>query len=69
MEEEQKRWESCCFVVDQNMFKYITQVMFGISVITFSMVQIIRREENAEIYFSLLSGTLGLFLPHPTIKD
>jgi hypothetical protein len=23
-------------------------------------------QENNEIYFSLLSGTVGLFLPHPT---
>jgi hypothetical protein len=33
------------------------------------MAQILRGAPNLEIYFSLLSGTLGLFLPHPQIKD
>ena len=42
----------------------------GATVIIFSMIQISRDDvENTEIYFSLLSGTLGLFLPHPQMKD
>jgi len=31
------------------------------------MVMVAMKEPNREIYFSLLSGTIGLFLPHPTI--
>jgi hypothetical protein len=71
--EEQKndpaRWESCCFAVDRDAVKFITQVIFGVSVVAFSMFQIVLEAPNPEIYFSLLSGTVGVFLPHPEIKD
>ena len=63
------RWESCCFAVDRDAVKFITQVMFGVSVVVFSMFQIVMEAPNPEIYFSLLSGTVGVFLPHPEIKD
>jgi hypothetical protein len=62
-------WRSCCFDVDRNAVKFVTQVCFGASVIVFSMAQIARGVENQEIYFSMLSGTLGLFLPHPNLKS
>jgi hypothetical protein len=72
MQEEHKdpaRWESCCFAVDRDAVKFITQVMFGVSVVAFSMFQIVRETKNPEIYFSLLSATVGVFMPHPEIKD
>ena len=45
--------------------KYVVQVMFGISVVVFSMGQLIRGTEDTAVYCSMLSGTLGLFLPAP----
>jgi hypothetical protein len=62
-------WRSCCFEIDRNAVKFVTQVCFGASVIVFSMCQIARGVDNQEIYFSMLSGTLGLFLPHPNLKS
>ena len=65
-----EEWSGCCSRSNKEFVKYITQIGFGASVMIFSMVQISRAEvESKEIYFSLLSGTLGLFLPHPQMKS
>ena len=72
IENEQLRqeWTFCCSKSNKEFVKYITQIGFGASVMIFSMVQISRADvESKEIYFSLLSGTLGLFLPHPSMKS
>jgi hypothetical protein len=68
-EDDISRWQSCCFDVDRNAVKFFTQVAFGASIMGFAMTQIMRGVDNQEIYFSMLSGTLGLFLPHPEMKQ
>lgn len=69
-EHYRNEWTGCCSKTDRNFLKYITQISMGGVVMIFCMVQIFLGAESAEIYFSLLSGTLGLFLPHPQIgKD
>lgn len=68
-EKYRDEWQGCCSRTNKHFLKYITQIIMGSSVMIFSMVQISRGAENPEIYFSLLSGTLGLFLPHPQIGD
>lgn len=60
-------WTGCCSKHDKHFIKYITQIFMGASVMAFSMIMIATGAKNQEIYFSLLSGTLGLFLPHPQI--
>ena len=68
-EKLREEWSGCCSKSNKEFVKYITQIGFGASVMIFSMVQISRADvESKEIYFSLLSGTLGLFLPHPQMK-
>lgn len=62
-------WEGCCSKTNKHYLKFITQIAMGSVVMAFSMVQIARGGDNPEIYFSLLSGTLGMFMPHPQIKD
>jgi hypothetical protein len=63
-----EQWSGCCSRSNKEFVKYMTQIGFGASVIIFSMIQISRGVDNQEIYFSLLSGTMGLFLPHPQMK-
>lgn len=62
-------WSGCCSKTNKHFLKYITQITMGGSVMVFCMAQIALGAENPEIYFSLLSGTLGLFLPHPQINS
>jgi hypothetical protein len=73
MQEEDKTeeiWSGCCSRTNKDFIKYITQIGFGASVVIFSMVQIGRTDvENKEVYFGLLSGTMGIFMPHPNLKS
>jgi len=48
--------------------KYLVQVFFGAMVVVFSMVMIANKTANPEVYFSMLTGTVGYFLPHPHVK-
>jgi hypothetical protein len=64
-EKLEDEWRGCCSKSDRSFIKYITQILMGSTVMLFCMVQIFRGSNNLEIYFSMLSGTLGLFLPHP----
>lgn len=61
-------WEGCCSRTNRHYLKYMTQIAMGACVMVFSMAQIAREAPNREIYFSMLTGTLGLFLPHPQIQ-
>ena len=64
---DQGQWDTCCSRTSQSFVKYSVQVGIGLIVILFSMVQIINKVENPEIYFSMLSGTMGIFFPHPSL--
>ena len=68
-EKYKDQWILCCSKTDRHFFKYLTQIVMGSCVMIFSMYQISQGSENNEIYFSLLSGTLGLFLPHPSASS
>ena len=62
-------WAGCCSKTNKHYLKYIIQSSMGGCVMVFCMVQIILDAPTPEIYFSLLSGTLGYFLPHPQIQS
>ena len=69
-DDDDEQWSGCCSKSDKRFVKFITQVGFGGSLVIFAMVQIARSDvENKSIYFSLLSGIIGTFLPQPTIKE
>jgi hypothetical protein len=69
-ENSENQWSGCCSKSDKGFIKYLTQILFGASVCIFSMVQIGRNDvPNKEVYFGLLSGTMGIFMPHPSLKD
>ena len=62
-------WVGCCSKTDKHYLKYLVQIAMGSSVMVFAMIMIALNDEHHEIYFSLLSGTLGLFLPHPQVRN
>ena len=61
-------WQTKYCTFKHTHVKYIIQVLFGGSVIAFSMFQIMYSGEDLAVYYSMLSGTLGLFLPAPGIQ-
>jgi hypothetical protein len=70
LEEGNEEWHACCSRSNKQFIKYMTQVGFGAALVIFSMIQIAQDDvKNKEIFFSLLSGTVGIFLPHPQMKS
>ena len=67
IEETPNQWSCCNAKMTSTHVKYIYQISLGSSIVIFSMVQIMRQAENPEIYFSLISGMIGVFLPTPTM--
>jgi hypothetical protein len=68
-EQLREEWSGCCSRTNKHYLKYMTQISMGSCVILFSMIQIILDAPHKEIYFSMISGTLGSFMPHPQIKE
>lgn len=69
LERERNRWDICCSKTDRRALKFLVQVIFGLSIVIFSMVMIVVRvDQDNAVFYSMLSGTVGLFLPHPTIN-
>jgi len=64
-----QEWETCCSRSSSSFVKYMVQVLLGTMVLLFSMIQIINKAENPAIYFSLISGTVGTFFPHPSMSS
>jgi hypothetical protein len=62
------QWKLCCSNTSPEFMKFLVQVIFGAAICGFAMIMIATNKSggNNEIYFSMLSGTVGLFLPHPT---
>ena len=59
---------ACCSRSKKDFVRWMSQLGFGASVRIDSMVQISRADvDKREMHFSMLSGTMGLFLPHPTM--
>ncbi len=69
IEKENEKWATCCSRTNKHFLKYAIQVTVGFMIMLFSMIQIIRDVDGQEIYFSLLSGTAGSFLPAPHLPD
>jgi hypothetical protein len=58
-------WIFCGTKSDKEAIKYSVQVLFGFTLVSFSIGQIVRDVPNKEVYFSLISSIFGYFLPSP----
>lgn len=52
---------------NQAAIKFSVQVSFSFIVLLFAIVQIARGATNTDIYFSLISGIIGYFMPNPSL--
>lgn len=64
---------SCCTKrsTDARLLEFIVKVGFGCSIIFFCMAQLLDKDlscESSAVYIGLLSSTLGVFLPAPSLK-
>lgn len=66
--EDHVEWQICCSKSSKSFIKYMVTVVMSIIVLCFSIFMIASNPENDNsIYFSLLSSTLVLFVPAPTL--
>jgi hypothetical protein len=63
-------WRSCCLVTDRRMIVFFSQLVIGLSVISFSFVQLVRQDqcESNQLYVGLVTMIIGIFLPSPRVK-
>jgi len=59
------QWQLCCSSVYKAEVIYITQILFLLIILLFSIIQITIKAPNVEIYFSLISTIIGLIIPSP----
>ena len=67
-EDDNREWKICCSNSSKPFVKYLSQVGFGAAVVIFSMIQISRNVDDKAIYFGIMSATVGIFMPHPTMS-
>ena len=73
-EVEEKIWliSDCCRNknnLTKSCIKYVIQVLILTIVLLFSLIQISITNNNKEIYFSLISTIIGIFLPSPQMHE
>lgn len=62
----ENQWRSCCWTVDKRMVSYATKMGFAGCVMIFSAIQL-AIGNSPSIYSPLLSFTLGLVFPSPSL--
>jgi len=69
MENQNEDWSGCCSKSNSHFIKYMAQLLISVMVLTlcFTMI-IINNGKGCEVYFSLISGLVGLYSPQPQIK-
>jgi len=68
--EKKDYWETClCGKTDHRVAIFIVQVFFGTAMMFFCFYKLSSSPSCAEenVYISLLSGTVGIFLPSPRL--
>lgn len=67
-EDKTDKWRLCCSSVYKAEVVFMTQILFLFIILIFSIVQIILKAQNLEIYFSLISSIIGILIPQPKME-
>lgn len=62
-------WRVCCSNVYKAEIVFFSQISFLMTILLFSIVQIINKADNPEIYFSIISTVLGIVIPQPRLNE
>jgi hypothetical protein len=66
---ENESWGMCCSSVYKAEVVFFSQIIFLMTILLFSIVQIVKKAETPEIYFSLICTVLGIVIPQPRLND
>jgi hypothetical protein len=67
-EDKDSKWQLCCSSVYKAEIVFLTQILFLFIILIFSIVQIVLKSDNLEIYFSLISSIIGILIPQPKMN-
>ena len=67
--DDNEKWILCCSSIHKVEVVFFSQIIFLFLIAVFSMVQIINKSDNVEIYFSLLSTCIGVVVPSPSLAQ
>jgi hypothetical protein len=67
-EDKDNKWRLCCSSVYKAEIVFLTQIIFLFTILLFSIVQIVMKATNLEIYFSLISSIIGILIPQPKMN-
>ena len=63
-------WRSGCMVVDRRAVTYFTQISILLTIMGFSLIQLVRLDScEGKDYFGLLTMMIGILLPNPKFDD
>lgn len=67
--EPNEEWSGCCSKTDSHFIKYMAQLFISVFVLImcFTMI-LLNNGKSCEVYFSLISGLVGLYSPQPQIR-
>lgn len=61
-------YRSCCMVMDKRALDFFCKIFIIISVLVFSFYNLATKSGHAEIYFSLISSIISLFMTPPKLQ-
>jgi len=66
-----EQWTLCCSKSSKQFVMYLTQTVVLMSVLIFAIAMLASAQEgqNRDLYVSLLSSVLGIYLPAPQILE
>ena len=66
--DKKDKWGLCCSSVYKAEVVFFVQILFLFIILLFSIIQIIQKATNLEIYFSLISTIIGVLIPSPKMN-
>ena len=66
---ENESWGLCCSSVYKAEVVFFSQIIFLMTILLFSIVQIVKKADTPEIYFSLICTVLGIVIPQPRLNE
>ena len=61
-------YRSCCMVMDKRALDFFCKMFIILSVLIFSFYNLAMKADHSEIYFSLISSIISLFMSPPQLK-
>lgn len=67
----ENNWKSCCLIVDRRALQFFTQLGISLIVISLCIYNLVQYPDNCDsnqVYMGLLTMTIGVYIPTPTMN-